>query len=194
MIGHRGLERRRVILASDLPVVHPAHVFVDLATARADRRWSVPDLVALGDAVSRWGPVWAQSLGVAASSYGGRPGAAYLASAVALVRLGAESPMESRTRVVLVTGGLPEPELNQDIFSATGAWLGRVDMLWRRARVVGEYEGDGHRSERRRWRADIERVRRMEAAGFRVIRITADDIATTRSREALVALVRHTLG
>jgi very-short-patch-repair endonuclease len=102
--------------------------------------------------------------------------------------------MESRTRVVLVTAGFPEPELNQDIFSATGAWLGRVDMLWRRARVVGEYEGDGHRSERRRWRADIERVRRMEAAGFRVIRITADDIATTRSREALVALVRHTLG
>lgn len=189
VIGHRGLERRRFILAHDLPVIHPAQVFLDVAVARADRRWPVPDLVALGDAISRWGSAWHQSLVLAAASYAGRPGAAYLSSALALVRVGAESPMESRTRVVFVTGGLPEPELNQDIFSPTGAWLGRVDMLWRRARVVGEYEGDGHRSERTRWRADIDRVRRMEAAGFRVIRITADDLASERSRCALVELV-----
>lgn len=193
VIGHRGLERRRVILAHDLPVIHPAQVFLDVAVARADRRWPVPDLVALGDAISRWGPAWRQSLVAATSGYAGRPGAAYLSSALALVRVGAESPMESRTRVVFVTGGLPEPELNQDIFSPTGAWLGRVDMLWRRARVVGEYEGDGHRSERKRWRADIDRVRRMEGAGYRVIRITSDDLASERSRQSLVDLVRQVL-
>ena len=193
VVGHRGLERRRVILAHDLPVVAPAHLFVDLAVARADRRWPVADLVALGDAVCGWGPAWQQSLVAAASAYAGRPGAAYLSSALALVRVGAESPMESRTRVVLVTAGLPEPELNQDVFSPTGAWLGRVDMLWRRARVIGEYEGDAHRSDRNRWRADIDRVRRMEAAGYRVIRITLDDLASERSRQSLVDLVRQVL-
>ncbi|HEY9424971.1 MAG TPA: hypothetical protein VIP54_09240, partial [Microterricola sp.] len=38
------------------------------------------------------------------------------------------------------------------------------------------YEGDEHRESKRRFRADIRRREKFEAAGWRVIRVTADDL------------------
>ena len=189
VIGHRGLERRRIGSVNDVPVVHPADVFVDVATAPARARWSLEDVVALGDALMNWGEPWGEELAEVATAYRGRRGCAHLRAALAMVRPGAESAMESQARVRFVRAGLPEPELNQNIVTDGGLWLARVDMLWRAARVIVEYAGDGHR-ERRQWRADIERVRRLEAAGYRVVRVTIDDLSDPVRFAALVGLLR----
>jgi very-short-patch-repair endonuclease len=50
------------------------------------------------------------------------------------------------------------------------------DLAWPDLRLVIEYEGDEHRESKRRFRADIRRREKFEAAGWRVIRVTADDL------------------
>ena len=78
VIGHRGLERRRIGSVNDVPVVHPADVFVDVATAPARARWSLEDVVALGDALMNWGEPWGEELAEVATAYRGRRGCACL--------------------------------------------------------------------------------------------------------------------
>ena len=102
----------------------------------------------------------------------------------------AESRMESRTRVVLVLAGIPAPEVNVTLYDGEGKFLGRVDLLWRDARFIVEYEGDHHRDPKQ-YRADLARRYRMERAGYRVLPITAADVY--KRPEELVATVRAEL-
>jgi very-short-patch-repair endonuclease len=57
-----------------------------------------------------------------------------------------------------------------------GRFLARVDLAFPEQRVAIEYEGDYHRTERDRWRKDMVRIRRLEAAGWRVLRVNGDDL------------------
>ena len=61
---------------------------------------------------------------------------------------------------------------------------GRVlhpDLKWRHGRILLEYEGDGHRTDRRRWKQDLARKGDFEAAGWIVIRVTSDDLFVDRA-------------
>ena len=72
-------------------------------------------------------------------------------------------------------------------------FLGEVDLLYRAQKVVIEYEGDYHRTDKAKWRSDVVRYERMQDAGYRVIRVTADDLedrpaeTVARVRAALAA-------
>ena len=90
-----------------------------------------------------------------------------------LARAGSASPGESRARCTFFTWGLPEPELNAPVLDAHGQWLATSDFLWRRARVVGEYDGDIHRTNRRRWQLERERRAAIEDAGYTYVEMTA---------------------
>ena len=58
-----------------------------------------------------------------------------------LVDGGAESPQESRLRLVLVNAGLPIPETQIEFRDRFGDVRVRVDMGWREWRDAGEYDG-----------------------------------------------------
>lgn len=192
--GHRGLELRSVRYAGRWPVVHPAQMWADLAAL--DRRFgsfTVDDLVVVADAIVAAWPALRSELAAEVDRRKGARGIRRLREALTLVRIGSASAMESRARLRFVRAGLPEPELNQDVYDEAGEWLGRADLLWRRQRVIVEYEGDQHRTDRLQWQRDIVRVRRLEAAGWRVIRMSAQDL-TDRARWAqLVSLLGRLL-
>ena len=120
-----------------------------------------------------------------------RTGVDRLARALALVRPGVRSPMESVLRVVIVLAGLPEPEINVRISDAFGRFLGEGDLVYRDARLLLEYEGDGHRTDVDQFRKDIRRRERFEDAGWTVLRITADDVF--RHRDELLDRIRRRL-
>ena len=65
------------------------------------------------------------------------------------------------------------------------------DLAYPRERIAFEYEGDVHRTDRATWMRDLTRRERMEAAGWRVIRVTAADVFA--HPDALVARVRRIL-
>jgi hypothetical protein len=170
------------------PVTDLADTWCDLST-----RLELTDLVVAGDAaLDRDG----FSLDVLAehvrSRRGGR-GARLRAEALPLLRGGSGSAMESRARLAFADGGLPEPELNADIVDDAGNWIARGDFVWREARVVVEYEGDVHRTDRQQWLTDVARTELLEDAGWRVIRITARDLSTPHLRARMVARIRRAL-
>ncbi|WP_092667783.1 hypothetical protein [Rhodococcus maanshanensis] len=87
---------------------------------------------------------------------------------------GAESPPETRTRLVIVDAGLPRPETQIPILGSDGWRFACSDMGWREWSVLVEYDGEHHWTDRRQRAWDIERSARIEALGWKVIRVGAE--------------------
>lgn len=115
--------------------------------------------------------LWELSAAVAA---GDRPRQALLNTVLPLLRAGVRSAMETRLRRLLVNAGLPEPEINKEIFDAQGRRVGECDLVYAAQRVIVEYEGRQH-FEEQATRDDIVKYERLQDLGWRVVRVTKDD-------------------
>lgn len=184
VVGHRGLASRRHQVLRGLPVTSAVPTWVDLAAVRG---FTTLDLVVAGDAFANRDPDLLAPLARAARTVSGR-GRRILQEAAPLLRAGSGSPAETRARLAFLEAGLPEPELNAEVCAEDGHFLARVDFLWREARVIVEYEGDHHRTNRRQWQHDVQRVRLLEAEGWRVVRITGADLTGSGLRRLLSEL------
>lgn len=104
-----------------------------------------------------------------ADRHPGTRGIRRLRAALELVDGGAESPQETRVRLLLVGAGLPKPETQIEFRDLHI----RVDLGWREWKVAVEYDGIQHWDDpyQRAW--DIERIALLEAAGWTVIRVSA---------------------
>lgn len=91
-------------------------------------------------------------------------------------RGGSSSRPETWVRLILVDAGLPEPDLDHDIYDDGGEFVGCVDLAYRKARIAIEYEGDHHRTDAEQWARDIARHDRMVELGWRVIRVTRGEV------------------
>jgi hypothetical protein len=87
----------------------------------------------------------------------------------------AESPMETRLRLLLNDAGAPPPTPQHEVRASDGHLIGRVDLAYPGWRIAIEYEGDHHR-ERAQFRRDITRVNALRDAGWLVLRFTAYDV------------------
>jgi len=85
----------------------------------------------------------------------------------------AESPMESRLRMVLLLGGLPRPEAQVPLHDMKGRFLGRPDLYYSSHRLALEYDGSTHRTS---LVEDNRRQNRLLAAEIRLLRFTAGDV------------------
>jgi very-short-patch-repair endonuclease len=81
---------------------------------------------------------------------------------------GAESPQETRTRLVLVDAGLPRPQTQ----IAVGRW--RIDMGWEEFKVGVEYDGEQHWKDPRQHSRDIDRHAELLALGWLIVRVSAE--------------------
>ena len=146
-------------------------------------RWlSLGDLVAAGDWLIYWrSPRTSRSrLALAVAGYAGQRGVKNLRLAATLLNERAESPRESRLRVEIVLAGLPSPEVNVELFDARGVFLARADLLFREHKLILEYEGLQHLTDRDQWQRDINRTHALEDEGWRIIRVTAADLRDPR--------------
>lgn len=112
--------------------------------------------------------------------HAGRRGAKKLREAIERVRTGVDSRPETWLRLILIDDGLPDPVVNEAIFSSSGLRLGKPDLAYPWARLLFEYEGDEHRVNKERFRRDIARRETFEADQWRVIRVVPDDIFTNQ--------------
>lgn len=76
--------------------------------------------------------------------------------------------------------GMREPELNVPVTFDGGGWMLEGDFVWRRERVIGEYQGAHHATIRQR---GVDHSRRLlaEDDGWTFLEVFADDVFT-RSR------------
>ncbi|TSE00464.1 DUF559 domain-containing protein [Skermania sp. ID1734] len=109
---------------------------------------------------------------------------------VELADAGAQSPWETRTRLLLMRAGFPRP-ITQHMFNGdNGQILAIVDMAWPEYRVALEYQGDHHR-ERVQYSKDVLRQNLLERLGWDVI--TATKELVTRYPDRLVERVAMAL-
>lgn len=104
----------------------------------------------------------------------GVKGGRRLRAALDLVDGGAESPQESRLRLIFVRGGLPRPETQICFTDDYGNARIRVDMGWPEWKVGVEYEGEQHWTDARQRAWDIERLVIAESEGWAIIRVSAE--------------------
>ncbi|MGB9226494.1 endonuclease domain-containing protein [Mycobacterium sp.] len=123
----------------------------------------------------------------------GARGLVQFRQALPLVDGGAESPWETRTRLVLIGGGLQRPQTQIKVFNDWGAAMARIDMGWEVWKVGVEFDGAQHWLDpaRRTW--DIDRLAELEARGWTIVRVSADmlrnrpGVVVARARHALLA-------
>jgi hypothetical protein len=101
----------------------------------------------------------------------------------------AESPPESRLRVLLALAGLP-PEPQWTVRRPDGVFVARVDLAYPGARLAIEYDGAWH-GRPGELRRDRRRLNGLVAAGWRVLHVTAADMHHPAD---LIARVRALLG
>lgn len=168
---------RRVRLPEDhviewggLRLTTPARTFVDLGGFL-----SLRDLVAVGDAALRDGLCEREQIAAVLRGSRRRRGVRTARAAAELLDPRAESPQESRLRVEVVVAGLPTPVPNEVIRDASGEFLARGDLVFRRWRVVAEYDGAHHRTPAQQ-AADAQRRTLLREHGWYVVEIVAADL------------------
>jgi len=96
-------------------------------------------------------------------------------------------------RLWFARGGLPEPELNAAILDDAGEWLAFGDLVWRERRVVAEFDGDYHRTDRGQWPIDVARRESVQEAGWTYLQLTARMVTVPVYADRLVARLRRLL-
>lgn len=99
------------------------------------------------------------------------------------------SELERRGRALVAEAGLPMPRF--EVHLGDEEWIGRVDLLWDAQLVVVELDGERFHGSPMRREADRRRDNRLMAAGWRVLRVTWDDL---RDRpQEVIAWIRAAL-
>jgi very-short-patch-repair endonuclease len=158
-------------------------MFVELASLL-----NLVDLVVVGDDLVRRGKTTTAHLSAfcAASRH---PAARAAGRAAKFVREDVDSPMESRLRMLLVLGGLPEPEVNLTLRTEDGVPLRRYDLSYPAVRVIVEYDGRHHIEREDQWEADLARREAIDDDGWRILVVTANSVYR-RPEETLLRVWR----
>lgn len=185
VVGHKvQLMGGDVRLWHGLPLSSPERAFCEIA-AELD----LADLVAVGDHLIHWrSPLSTVAmLEDAASRYPGQRGRGRLLPAIAMLDDRAESPQESRLRVLLNRAQISGFRSNHEV-TVRGRRF-RIDLAFPDLKVAIEYQGDYHRSPEQ-WRKDMTRRSILASDGWFVVEINTDDL---RDPAELVARIRHVL-
>jgi len=146
----------------------------------------VESVVAL-DRILHCGSLSHETLRAAVESLPPCRGSARARAAVSVADGRAESPPETRTRLLLQSAGL-HPEPQYEVRTLAGDFVARVDLALVERQVAVEYEGAWH------WQpgqlaADRRRLDRLTAVGWRVIHVTAADLHSPSSLLARISAV-----
>lgn len=153
-----------LIVHAGLPTVAP-HIAAYSAAMATDVDWGVVTL----DAGAWQAPEVLAMMGEISRRWTHLAGAGVARAALRLARTGAQSPLESLSRLRLCRAGLPEPRLQVPFQDSSGV-IGVVDMLFEDLGVVGEADGAAKYGTREDLLREKKREDRIRALGFPVVR------------------------
>jgi hypothetical protein len=172
------LHRDEICHVAGMPVTTPARTAFDVGR--------VPGLetaVIRLDALRRATGLSVEAVEVIADRHRGARGTVQLRRALELSDAGAESPQETRTRLLLMHAGLPRPATQIDVRDAAGRFVARLDMGWPAAKVAVEFDGAQHWTDPRQRSRDIDRFAELAALKWIVVRVSSDML---RHRPAVI--------
>ncbi len=163
------LDDDEVCAIGEMRLTTPLRTAVDLA-----RRCPEDVAVAAIDALARAARLSGADIQEAAGRHPGQRGLKRARRTLALVDPGAESPGETRLRLLIVKAGFPRPVSQHPIYNEFGVLIGVVDLAWPGLNIAVEYEGR-HHTDPDQIRKDIARIEEMIEMGWLVVRVTSRD-------------------
>jgi very-short-patch-repair endonuclease len=161
------LDPVEICLVDGLRVTTPLRTAWDLG-----RRLRLVEAVVAVDALSRLGCFDPAALLLGPP---GARGCRQLRRVVELTNPLAESPMETRLRLLLVLAGLPEPVPQFRLRDGRGVVVARVDLAYPDARLALEYDGEVHFDDEHS-RRDRSRDLQLDDLDWYTMRFTRDDV------------------
>lgn len=157
-------------LVRGIPATTPARTAFDLG--RRGRR--TPAVVQV-DALANATKLEKSDVQPLIERHRGVRGLVQLREVLDLMDCGAESPQETRTRLVLIDAGLPRPQTQIVVYgNFSGRRFAKVDMGYEDFRVGVEYDGEQHWTNPQQYAYDIDRHAELLARGWVIIRVSAE--------------------
>lgn len=172
-----------------LPVTTPARTAYDIG-----RRTSVDLAVERLDALMNATGLSVADIVTIVADHRGARGLNRLIQVLDLVDGGAESPWETRTRLIVVRAGFPTPKTQLVVRNRFGDFIARLDMGWEDRKVGIEFDGAQHWTSAHQRTRDIDRATELADEGWRIIRVSSDMVRhragtiVARVAEAFTAL------
>lgn len=161
-----------------MPVTTPARTAFDIGRVRG-----LETAVIRIDALRQATGVGVDAIEAIAERHRGARGNKQLRRVLELSDPGAESPQETRTRLLLVLAGLPPLSTQIEVRDAGGRFVARLDMGWPQAKVAVEFDGAQHWTDPRQRSRDIDRIAELVALNWIVVRVSGEML---RHRPAVV--------
>ncbi|MGO4383132.1 DUF559 domain-containing protein [Specibacter sp. RAF43] len=188
VVGHRlDLGPSDVVVMGGVPVTSLPRTFLDLAPLLG-----LDALVAIGDQIvcehdrhfgqRKLARVPLEALNTYIAAHRGGRGLKKLRQAMDLVRVGVDSPRETRLRLIIVRSGLPDFEPNLTLLDAAGCPVVCPDLVCKEYKTCAEYDGDHHFSAEQQAK-DHDRDFITESLGWHQVKINKEDL---RMGEAVV--------
>lgn len=191
--GVRGHRRRRVEhpyccavpeSLELLPTVQPLRAVLQAANELPFTELLVALDHLLLDDEHRYDPhlrIFAEDLSAFAERAAG-PGCRRFRQAATLARQGAESRMETLSRMIGVRAGMPQLSLQHAVFDSRGRRIGRFDLADEETMQIFEYDGEHHRLVGKQFRKDLLRLDRARDEGWGVMVLHAEDVLISPER------------
>lgn len=169
VIHREALSADESCLVRGIPVTTPARTAFDLG-----RRKGLTAAVIRLDALANVTELTPAAVRGVAERHPGARGLVQLRRVIELMDGGAESPQESRTRLLLVRSGLRKPETQIVVHDRFGYPFARIDMGWAEWKVGVEFDGAQHWTDPAQRTADIDRYAELAARGWIIIRVSSE--------------------
>lgn len=168
-----------------IPATTPARTAFDLG-----RRRGLTLAVIRVDALLQAADLKLAEVQALVDTHRGVRGLVQLRRVLDLADYGAESPQETRLRLVLTFAGLRPHATQIDVFDQ-GHHVGRIDMGYPRWKVGVQYDGIQHWNDPRRRTRDIDQDVEYRDLGWRMVRVGADLLRHRQS--TIIARTRRAL-
>lgn len=159
-----------------LPVTSPARTAIDVA------RWEDDDETAIAkiDAVCNRSRTDIGEVGALATNLRGMHGLRRVRELLQWCDRRADSPPETRLRLLIARSDLPDPIPQVEIYNEYGAKVATADLAYEREKVAIFYDGDVHRG-RSTWEHDARVNAELAELGWQGVRVTGPMLRNPRT-------------
>nr|WP_101952663.1 DUF559 domain-containing protein [Mycobacterium sp. 3519A] len=171
VIHRERLRDDETCLVRGMPVTTPARTAFDLG-----RRDRLETAIIRVDALANATGLKPEDVERVAADHRGARGIVQLRRVMDLMDGGAESPQETRTRLLLIAAGFPKPQTQIVVVDEFGEFVARVDMGWKEYKLGVEYDGPQHWDDPDQHARDIDRLARLAAEGWLIVRLSRDHL------------------
>jgi len=169
------LHRTAVLPPRDAVGVTAAGAFIQSCS-----RGRLIDLIAVGDWLLHHGHADVLEIGELSLSHPWRPGARQAQRVLPWLDRRSASLKESEQRALVLACGLPEPEVNADVYHR-GQRIAITDLLFSEWGVAVEYEGRQHAESAVQFHRDISRYAAFRDIGLDYLQVTQSMLAQPRA-------------